>query len=261
MGANQAATAVSQALAAELSGTILPAQGVSVVNSITREVYNTGSSVEASVSSAALKILAAINAQSQMTHQLSVALASVVGEDLWGPTSLPSTPEALGDTGARSHPCPRRRKKLTSQMPTACTCAFTTRHSSRQNRSSRWIISRQEEGSVHERHCPLWNMSQVTTKYGMALAVLQRLGVFGSLSIRGSPYKSNFGWEISQNLALKPIVPETSPAFKVILHYFHPLQPEIDAKGCMKDLMAVFRSGQGSPTDTLLDGTTLLNVR
>lgn len=157
-----------------------------------------------------------------------MALASLVTDDSGTPVPLSSTSGISGDAGAVIRTHQRRRKKpqdrkqrLTEWMSAGCTCNYTARHatSTRSNKSYGWVLRRQEDSAVHERHCPLWYQSRVTTQYDVRFAILRRLGAFGSLNISGSPYGSFFGRGISQSLAFKPIVPDDSPAFRVISYH------------------------------------------
>lgn len=266
-GAKQSAMALSQSLAAEISQTILPTHGASVAHSITREVDSARSSIETSVSNSTLEILSAINAQAQVAEQMSMTLASLVRGD--SDAKMPYFLTAETSDANSLAPFPVRRKTkpgnrgqhLARRVFADCICGPNTRciTSTTSTRSSRWIFSNQTESLVHKQDCPLWYQSQVARRYDFRFALLQRLGVFGSVSIDASPYRSVFRWGMSQSLAFKPIVSKDCAAFKVITHYFK-WYDEVDPGSCVRDLMAVFRSGRGSPTDTLLDGTTLFQV-
>jgi len=129
---------------------------------------------------------------------------------------------------------------------------------------NRWGLNKENEVFViHERSCPLWYHSQITTKYSVNVSFLQRIIIFGSLNISRSPYSSIFGWNISQNLTFKAVVPYNTPAATVI--HWHMMDPgprslEDRIKSCCQDLKVVFQSGQGSPSDVFDDGTTLIDV-
>lgn len=265
-GAKQSAVALSQSLAAEISR-ILPTHAASVTHSITGEVDSARSSIEASVSNSTLEILSAINAQAQVAEQMSMTLASLVrgDSDVKTPyclTAETSDADPLVPFPVRTKTKPGNRgKHLARRVFADCICGPNAgcMTSTTSTGSSRWIFSNQTQSLVHKRDCPLWYQSQVARRYGFRFALLQRLGVFGSVSIDASPYRSVFRWGISQSLTFKPIVSKDSAAFKVITHYFK-WYDEFDPGNCVRDLMAVFRSGRGSPTDTLLDGTTLIQV-
>ncbi len=102
--------------------------------------------------------------------------------------------------------------------------------------------------------------SRVVSSYRVDFHLLRRLRVFGAIKFSRSPYASIFGCSISQNLTYRPVVPDDSPAFKVIMRYCRllPTMPncyEDIMKRCSQDLRLVFQSGQGSPYDTLPNGT------
>ena len=258
---NQSVAAMSQTLTAEMSHTLLPAQGASVISAISREIRDSKGSLEGAVSSSTAEILSAVNAQAHATQQLSIALASLVGGDSDSQMPYDSTANSL----MTSHQTQRRNRKnrnkpVSTWMSTGCTCRRNA-PSAISTRSYSWIFSKESNGTIHERNCPLWYQSQISTQYGVRFALLQRLGIFGHVSISGSPYQSMFGWSIGHSLSLAPVVPSDSPAFRVIQHHFFWSSSKVDVRRCLQDLAIIFRSGQGSPADTLLDGTTLMQVR
>ena len=156
----------------------------------------------------------------------------------------------------------RQGQNPVDQISSSCKCnpniSFT-----RTSLLDRWGLGKERKVFIHKRSCPLWYRSQIVTKLNVDVSILERIRIFGSLSINKSPYNSVFGWSISQNLTYKAVVPFTAPAFRVLRRYLMDAGPSICEdciEGCSRDLQIVFQSGQGSPYDTLTDGTTLIGV-
>ena len=131
--------------------------------------------------------------------------------------------------------------------------------------SFHWGFSKQREAYfIHDRTCPLWYTSKKDTSYRVNLLLFQRLRVFGSVQVGINPYAAISGLSITQNLSCRYVVPWDAPSFKVLQRYLSGQQrfPSFDycISGCVRDLRIVFRSGRGSPRDTLEDGCNLIDV-
>jgi hypothetical protein len=118
---------------------------------------------------------------------------------------------------------------------------------------------------IHDRRCPLWYLSRKDTKYRVNVVIFQRFQVFGVLNFSRSPHSSFSGWSISQNLSYRPVVPDNSPAFAIVSKYFdtNPIAEHgriTMYTQLLQDLKEVFQTGQGSPKDTLEDGSNLIRV-
>jgi hypothetical protein len=261
---SQSSTAVSQSIVAEI-GQMLPAMEVSVVNSVAQQIDNSSSFIEATIANLSLELKSALDtyAVEQMTALSSILKANPEArkrldlnlELLKLPVSGPSLPRMKRK---------KRDRHLARQKSFSCKCGPNIGCID-SIPSFRWGLSKKKEAFViHKRSCPLWYQTQITTEYNVNLLFLQRLRIFGSLSITKSLYTSIFGWQISQTLTCKPVVPCNAPAFRVLTKHLD--TPSFRAcedyiTNCSQDLKEVFQSGQGSPHDTLTDGTTLIEVR
>jgi len=262
---SQSSATVSQSILAEMDQR-LPALENSMANSVAQQIDNFTRSMEATVINSTAEIKSALSTHAR---QQIIAFTSILNEIPEGqrqyypkteyfrlPIFRPSLP----------HSKKKRRKQdqdPAEQNPSGCKCTPNIRRIT-PFPSYRWVLAKESETFIiHKRSCPLWYHSQIVTKYGINVLLLQRLRIFGSLCISRSPYASIFGWSISQNLTYKAVVPNDAPAFKVLNKYlptpgFGSCEHYIAS--CSRDLKVVFRSGQGSPYDTLTDGTTLIEV-
>ncbi len=259
---SQSSAAASQSAVAELNQTLSVLQRI-VVNSVAQQIDSSRSSIEATVTNLSVEITSALSAHT--TQQMT----AILPETREGQRQLYRTTESLkspifGPSFPRSKKKRRKRDQdLVEQQPSGCKCSPSIGRI-RTFPFYRYGFGKESEAFViHKRSCPLWYQSQITRKYGVNFTFLQRLRIFGSLSVSRSPYASIFGTSISQNLTYRAVVPDDAPAFKVLRKYlwipgFGHCQHCITS--CSQDLRTVFQSGYGSPNDTLADGTTLIEV-
>jgi hypothetical protein len=262
---SQLSATVSQSVVAEMDRRLPVLEG-SVVNSVAQYIDNSRSSREATLTNSSAEIKSAFSTH---TRQQMMAFASILNEIPEGQRQYYMKTESLklpifGSSLPRSKK--RRRKRdqdPVEQKSSGCKCCPNIGRIN-SSPSYSWGLGKESEAFViHKRSCPLWYHSQIITKYGVNVLLLQRLRIFGSLSISRSPYASIFGWSISQNLTYRAVVPDDAPAFRVLKKYL--ATPgfggcEHCITSCSQDLRAVFQSGQGSPYDMLTDGTTLVEV-
>jgi hypothetical protein len=262
---SQSSATVSQSVVAEMDQRLPVLEG-SVVNSVAQHINISKSSIEVTVINSSAEIKSALSTH---TRQQMMAFASILNEIPGGQRQYSTKAESLKlpILGSSLPGSKKRRRKrdqdLVEQKLSGCKCCPNIgRINSSQSYS--WGLGKESEAFViHKRNCPLWYHSQIITKYGVNVLLLQRLRIFGSLSISRSPYASIFGWSISQNLTYRAVVPDDAPAFKVLKKYL--TTPgfgdcEHCITSCSQDLRAVFQSGQGSPYDTRTDGITLVEV-
>ena len=261
---SQSSAAVSQSIVAEMDQRLLVLEG-SVVNSIGQQIDKFRSSIDAAVSNSTAEIKYALSTH---TRRQTMAFASILSEIPEGQRQYyPKTESSELSIFGPALPLSKKRRGKRDHRPveqkfSGCKCSPNIGHISL-SPSYRWGLGKESEVFViHKRSCPLRYHSRIITKYGANIA-LQRLRIFGSLSISRSPYTSIFEWSISQNLTCRAVVPDDAPAFKVLEKYLTApgfADYEHCITSCFQDLRAVFQSGQGSPHDMLTNGTTLIDV-
>ncbi|KAI9770475.1 MAG: hypothetical protein M1839_003190 [Geoglossum umbratile] len=258
---SQSSAAVSQCVMTGMDQRLSMLEG-----SVAQHINNSKSSMEATVTNSSAEIISAFSTQ---IRQQTMAFASILNEipEPQRQYSTKTESSKLPISGSSLPRSKKRRRKRdqypVEQKPSGCKCCPNIGRIN-SSPSYSWGLGKESEAFViHKRSCPLWYHSQTVTKYGVNVLLLQRLRVFGSLSISRSPYASIFGCSISQNLTYRAVVPDDAPAFKVLRKYlttpgFGGCEHYITS--CSQDLRAVFQSGQGSPYDTLADGATLAEL-
>lgn len=261
----QSSAAVSQSFVAEIDQRLPVLEG-SVVASVAHQIEHSRSSIETRLTSEFAKIqsgLAALASEQRMVFS-SMLNKTPEGQRQPYPTTEPlELPICEPSLSVFKRKRRQRYQDLIEQKPSGCTCSpINGRISSFP--SYRWGFGKESEAFViHKRNCPFWYLSKTSTKYSVNFLLFQRLRIFGSINISRSPYASIFGWSLSQNLTYRAVVPDDAPAFKALQRYLAEPQAK-DYKTCVtsccQDLMTIFRSGLGSPSDILTDGTNLIEV-
>lgn len=260
----QSSAAMSQSIMTEM-GRILPALEVSMTHSVAEQMEKSRTAIESAVINSSVDLKLALDAYAK---QHMIMIASVFhgnpafrNQNSQSPfLELANCKSSLRRSrrGQRTQGC-----GLANQMPSSCQCLPDIGHTSSSLSLDTWGIQKtSEDFIIHKRGCSLWYQSQRLSIFSIDFHLFHTLRIFGSLSIRSSPYTSIFGWSISQNITYKAVVSENAPPFEILKRYLNFGKPvsQKDVMNCSRDLRAVFQSGRGSPNDTLCDGTTLIDV-
>lgn len=261
----QSSAAVSQSFVAEIDKRLPVLEG-SVVASVAHQIDHSRSSIETRLTSEFAKIQSSLAALASQQRMVFPSMSNNIPEGQRRPyptTESLELPICEPSLSLKKRKRRQRYQDAIEQKSSGCTCSpINGRISSFQ--SYRWGFRKESEASIiHERNCPFWYLSKTVTKYSVNFLLLQRLRIFGSINISGSPYASIFGWSLSQNLTYRAVVPDDAPAFKALQRYLAEPQAngyETAVISCCQDLMAIFQGGHGSPSDILTDGTTLIEV-
>jgi hypothetical protein len=259
---SRSSTAVSQSFESELDQR-LPALETSLMNTTNQQSDALRNSIEAAVHHSTAEIKQAIDTY---TRQQSMVLASqqhYFGADS---TGLPLSGSTLLRPKNKRSPWAQGLKR---EVLSGCNCNPNVGRTSLNHSYGVKLFcklgfkKKSESLLVHKRSCPVWYRSQIITEWGVDI-LIHRFKIFGSFCISSSPYSSILEWKISQNLSYGAVVPISAPAFSLIDQYLRN-QPKSDDGGrwaarCCYDLSDIFYRGLGSPTDSLCNGMTLIDV-
>lgn len=117
----------------------------------------------------------------------------------------------------------------------------------------------------HRANCPLYEGTEQATRTMTTYTLFNRLLFRRSVSFIISVTRNSSGFTICPQLQLQSIVPDDSPAFRLLermeLCDEDGQEPLRVLKSTQEAILKMFCDGMARPTDQLADGTTLLHVR